>query len=208
MCWTRCAQLRTCLIFSLIRTETAQLKYSFDSSHLWHCVHLLHCSHSDQFLSTLLGKQGFLEVLPENAKQDTLQTIGKDLGFQSSEKETTNATLLQDGLDDLGIRKLIRVRLLVDLDDANRVGAGIRNGRRAKTQNGSSPEFRELRVLFGDLFRQEIVSGKPTIIIGWDGVERKETWNIVSDNARLLILVSTKLILALALASNESNTYG
>jgi hypothetical protein len=103
-------------------------------------------------------------VFPQNTKQDALQAVGENLGFQSSKKESVIATLFDDHAHNLRIRKLIRMRLLVDFHDPNRVGTGITNGRRGKSQNGTAPEFRQLRILFGNFFRQEIVREKPGIV--------------------------------------------
>lgn len=102
-------------------------------------------------------------MLPQYRKQDTLQTIGQDLGFQSTKHEPRNTRFGEDVTDHLDVRQLIRMRLLVHFDDANRVGAGVRDGRRTEAQQRPTSQFRQLRVLLGDLFRQEVVRKEPTV---------------------------------------------
>jgi hypothetical protein len=113
-------------------------------------------------------------MLPQNTKQNTLQSIGKNLGFEASEKEPVIATFFHDHFDNLRVRQLLRMRLFIDLDDANRVGTRIGNGRGGKSQNGTTPEFGQLRILFGNLFRQEIVREKPRIMTDKRGTRRRQ----------------------------------
>jgi hypothetical protein len=91
------------------------------------------CSALLLIVLTSFRKQDFLKVLPQDTKQDTLQAIGENLGFESTKKEPVVATFLDDHADNLRVRELVRVRLFVHFHDANRVGAGIGNGRRGET---------------------------------------------------------------------------
>jgi hypothetical protein len=113
---------------------------------------------------TSFRKESFFEMLPQNTKQDTLQAIGENLGFEASEKEAVVARFFHDHFDNLRVRQLFRMTLFVDLDDANRVGTGIGNSRGGESQNGAAAQFGQLRILFGNLFRQEIVREKPRIV--------------------------------------------
>ena len=64
-------------------------------------------------------------MLPQNTKEDALQTVGENLGFEAAEKETVVATFLHHHAHNLRVRKLIRMTLFVHFDDANRIGTGI-----------------------------------------------------------------------------------
>ena len=111
----------------------------------------------------LLAEKGFLKVFPQDTEQNTLQTIGQNLGFQTTKHETGYTRLGQHVANDLHVRQLIRVRLLVHLDDANRVGTRVRNCRRAESQQGPTSQFGQLRILLGNGVRQEIVRKEPSV---------------------------------------------
>jgi len=104
-------------------------------------------------------------LLPQDRKENTLQTIGQNFGFQSTEKESLDTGFGQDALHHLRVAQLIGMRLFVHFDDTNGIAASVANGGAAETENGASTEFLELRVLFGDLFRQEIVREEPAVVL-------------------------------------------
>jgi hypothetical protein len=56
------------------------------------------------FLRSILGEQNLLELLPQDAKEDPLQAVGKDLRFQSPEHEPPDPGLGQDVPDHLPVR--------------------------------------------------------------------------------------------------------
>lgn len=111
-----------------------------------------------------LSKEGFFKMLPQNRKENTLQTICQDFGFQPTEHQSRHTRFGQDTTKDFGIGQLIGMRLLIHLQDANRVTAGVADRGTAKSQKGSSSQFVDLRVLFGNFLRQEIVRGKPRVM--------------------------------------------
>lgn len=108
-----------------------------------------------------LWEEHLLELLPKNREENALHAVGKDLGLQATEHQTSNSRLLNHILDHLRIRQVLRVRLLVNLNDADRVGAGITDGRCAESHQCPTAELAQLSVLLGDLGTQEVVCGKP-----------------------------------------------
>jgi hypothetical protein len=114
-------------------------------------------------------------VLPQNTKQNTLQPVGENLGFQSSKKESVTARLGHDHFHNLRIRKVVGMTLFVHFHHSDRVGTGITNSGRTKSQYGATPEFGQLRILFGNLFRQEIVREKPGIVTNERGTRCRQT---------------------------------
>lgn len=111
--------------------------------------------------SLLLWEEYFLELLPENREENALHTIGKNLGLQSSEHQPSNSRFLDHILDHLRIRQVLRMRLLVNLHNTDRVGASITDSRCAETHQSPTAKLAQLSVLLGDLGTQEVVSGKP-----------------------------------------------
>ena len=79
-------------------------------------------------------------------------------------KKSPHTPLSQDMSNDLRIRQLVRMRLLVHFAHTNTVAACIADSTRAKPQNGSPTKFCQLRVLFWNLFRQEIVRIEPAYL--------------------------------------------
>lgn len=122
------------------------------------------CRSSNSCFLLFLGEHDLFKVLPQDAEKNTLQAIRQNLGLQTSKHETLDTRFGQDSLNDLWVRQLIRMRLLVRLDDTDRVGACIRNGRRAKTQDSSTSQFGQLCILLGDKFTQVIVGEEPTAV--------------------------------------------
>ena len=118
------------------------------------------------FTSCLFGfaEKGFLKLLPQDAEEQSLQSIGQYLGLESTEEESTKPTFLDNLLYNLRVANLLWIRLLVDLDDANRVGTRVRHCRRAKSQNGTTSQLRHLGILFRNHFRQRIVREEPRIV--------------------------------------------
>ena len=111
--------------------------------------------------SSLLWEEYLLELLPENREENALHTIGKNLGLQTTEHQPSNSRFLDHILDHLRIRQILRMRLLVNLHDTDRVGASITDSRCAETHQSPTAKLAQLSVLLGDLGTQEVVSGKP-----------------------------------------------
>ena len=80
-------------------------------------------------LFLFFGEECLFKVLPQNTEQYTLHTVGEDLSFKTTEHQARNSRLGDNILDNLGIRNLLGVGLLVDLADSNRVGASVTDGR-------------------------------------------------------------------------------
>merc|ERR1719343_767367 len=88
------------------------------------------------FLFLVLGEEGLLEVLPEDAEQYALHAVREDLRLEAAEHEAPDAGFLDDVLNDLRVGDLGRVGLLVDLADPDGVRAGVADGRRAEPEEG------------------------------------------------------------------------
>ena len=82
----------------------------------------------------MLWEQHLFKLLPQNTKEDALQPVGQNFCFQSTKKESSDPRLGQDALHHLRIAQLVGMRLFVDFDDANGVGAGVAHSRAAKAQ--------------------------------------------------------------------------
>jgi hypothetical protein len=125
-------------------------------------------------VTLFLWEQGFLKVFPENGKENTLQTIGQNLGLQTTEKETPNSRFLQHIANDLAVRQLIWMGLLVHLDDTDGIGARVTDSGTAESENGTTTKFLELIVLFGDIFTQIVVGEEPRVVTDKGGRRRSE----------------------------------
>mmetsp|Transcript_40957 Transcript_40957/g.59850 ORF Transcript_40957/g.59850 Transcript_40957/m.59850 type:complete len:211 (-) Transcript_40957:535-1167(-) len=132
------------------------------------CVCVCHGKHIyfeyKQCFFLLLSKKNLFKLLPQNRKQNSLHTIRQNFGLQSTEHQSLNSTLLNDILDDLGIRYSIGVALFVHLDDTDGVGACVRDGRGAKAKDGPSTQLAHLRILLWYFLREEVVSEEPGIV--------------------------------------------
>lgn len=111
----------------------------------------------------VFGEKNFFKLLPQNTEQDSLHTIGQNLGFQTSEHEPLDTWFCNDITENLDICQLFWVGLLVNLHHTDWVGASVRYGRGAESQDGTTSQLLELCILLRDLFTQEIVSGEPTV---------------------------------------------
>ena len=111
----------------------------------------------------VFGEKNFFKLLPQNTEQDSLHTIGQNLGFQTSEHEPLDTWFCNDITENLDICQLFWVGLLVHLHHTDWVGASVRYGRGAESQDGTTSQLLELCILLRDLFTQEIVSGEPTV---------------------------------------------
>ena len=123
-----------------------------------------------QTIHLFLWEQNLLKLLPENREQNSLHTVGKNLGLQTTEHEPPDSRFLYHILHNLRIRQIFWMRLLVNLHDTDRVRASITDSRRAETHKSPTAEFAELSVLLGNLGPQEIVCCEP----GW----RREQTNV------------------------------
>mmetsp|Transcript_11097 Transcript_11097/g.30661 ORF Transcript_11097/g.30661 Transcript_11097/m.30661 type:complete len:322 (-) Transcript_11097:107-1072(-) len=141
------------------------------------------------FLRLLLWKQNLLKVLPQHGEENSLQTVGKDLGLQSAEQETLHAALGDDVAHDLRVRYLFGIGLLVDLADADAVGAGVGDGRGAETEDGTTAELAELRVLLGDAFAEVVVGEEPWVMSDEGGGCGSETSVVQGERSGCLDLV-------------------
>ena len=103
-------------------------------------------------------------MLPQDTKQYSLHTIREDLGFEATEHETGDSRLGNNFLNNLGIRDLRGVGLLVNLADANGIGAGVTDGRGTEANDRPSAEFGQLVVLLGDLCAQHVVGKEPGVV--------------------------------------------
>jgi hypothetical protein len=113
-------------------------------------------------------------VLPENGKENTLQTIGQNLGLQTTEKEAPHARFLQYIAHNLAVGQLIWMGLLVHLDDPDGIGARVTDSGTAETENGTTTKFLELIVLLRDLFTQIVVGEEPWVVTDKGGRCRSE----------------------------------
>ena len=121
-------------------------------------------SYFARYLFRFLWEESLLEVLPQDAEQYSLHTVGEDFRFESAEHEAGDAGFLHDVLDDLRVGDLRWVGLLVYLADTDGVGAGVANGRRAKANNGPASELGQLVVLLWDFGAQEVVDKEPGVV--------------------------------------------
>ena len=67
-------------------------------------------------------------MLPQDTEQNSLQTVREDLRLKTSKHEPTYTRFGQHVAHYLWIRQLLRMRLLVHLDDANAVTACVTDG--------------------------------------------------------------------------------
>ena len=108
------------------------------------------------------AKEELLEVFPQYAEEDPLQSVGQDFGLESAEEQALDSGFFQHIADHLWVCELLGVRLFVHFHDTDRIAARVRHGRAAEPQQGSTSEFGQLCVLAGDLLGQIIVRGEPT----------------------------------------------
>merc|ERR1712106_1117695 len=82
-------------------------------------------------LLVVLGgrRELLLKVLPQ---------VGEELGAEAAQEEALHAVLGDDGRDRRHVRERNLGRLLLRLDDADRVGDDVRDGRRAEPDEGSA----------------------------------------------------------------------
>ena len=113
----------------------------------------------------LLREENSLELLPQNAEEDSLQSVGDDLRVEASEHETVDPVLGEDVLDGYGVGDCDLGGLLVDLDDADGVGAGVGDCGAAEPDPGAPSKLLELVVLdLGVLDVEEVVGREPGVV--------------------------------------------
>ena len=69
-------------------------------------------------------------MFPQDREENALHAIRQDLRLQSSEKESSDTTLLDNVSHHLKVRQLFRIALFVDLDDTDGVAACVADCRR------------------------------------------------------------------------------
>lgn len=68
-------------------------------------IHMKQASqHHMTFQKLSLLKQYFFELFPQNGEQNTLQTIGQNLSFQTTEKQSKHSRFLDHTSDCMGVR--------------------------------------------------------------------------------------------------------
>ena len=109
-------------------------------------------------------KQNLLKLFPQDGKQNTLHTIGQNLGLQTTEEQSSQSTFRNHSPHNLWIGNCLRTTLLVHFHHPNGIGTGITHGTGTKSHNGSTAQFSQLGVLLWNFFTKVIVGKKPGVM--------------------------------------------
>mmetsp|Transcript_55613 Transcript_55613/g.127761 ORF Transcript_55613/g.127761 Transcript_55613/m.127761 type:complete len:221 (+) Transcript_55613:712-1374(+) len=132
------------------------------------------------------------EVLPEtphDGEEEPLAAVGDDLSDQTAEEQSRDAVLLDDHLQRLHVADGHRGRLRRRLDDANRVGHRVRDGRRAEAKQGVAREVLGellLPIVLRELLVEEIVRVEPRVMP--DKSRRHRTEGAVEEHQRATLI--------------------
>jgi len=133
-------------------------------SSLLSCLHPTDCPVLVNKFSSFFREQKFLKMLPHDWEKYALQPIRQNLCLQTAEHQAGNPTLTDHSLHTLRVSQRLRMALLVNFDDADRVGAGVADRRGGESEDRTSSEFFEPIVLLRNFFRQQVIGEKPWIV--------------------------------------------
>jgi hypothetical protein len=72
-------------------------------------------------LVIILLEELLVDEFPQNGKHETLHAVRDNLRLETAAEETADAILLDDTAESFRVAHILSIRLLVDLDDADRV---------------------------------------------------------------------------------------
>ena len=125
---------------------------------------LCQAKHLTTLVVIVLLEELLVDELPEDREHQTLHTVGQDLGLQATAEQTAQTVLLDDAAEGLGVRDLLSVTLLVHLDHADRVGAGVRHGRGAETDHGTTSQLLGGLVVARQHLVEVVVHEEPRVV--------------------------------------------
>mmetsp|Transcript_78160 Transcript_78160/g.168990 ORF Transcript_78160/g.168990 Transcript_78160/m.168990 type:complete len:300 (-) Transcript_78160:46-945(-) len=105
-----------------------------------------------------------VNVLPQHREHESLHAVRHDLRLESPAQQTHHPVLGQHPLQSLWIGDGLLVGLLVHLDHADGVGAGVRRGGRAESDEGRPPKSGQLVVKFRQVLVQVVVHEEPGVV--------------------------------------------
>lgn len=106
----------------------------------------------------------FFEVAPDNAKENTLQTIRQNANAQSSPQKSANTIGSNNIFYRIGVRNGHRSGLSISFNNTDTVGAGIGHDSRNEANTGISGKFAKCILTLGDNFLESIESCEPRVV--------------------------------------------
>ena len=103
-------------------------------------------------------------MLPQDGKENSLQTVTENLGLESSQKESLHTRFRNNVFDNLQVGQGIWMALFVDLDNADGIGTRVTNGRRTESNQSATAQFLDAIVLLWDAYRQVVVGEEPRVV--------------------------------------------